>query len=104
MQCELQFIHMYTLLFLSLVEFFIELVIFITGISLVDETPSEDLEEEAGVELTEGVKVAYTLPQHKVDDSADTVSDTQASLDDLMAQMKAMQWYVSLTSFYMYWI
>lgn len=61
------------------------------GISLVDETPADQLrEEDPGVELVQGVRAAYTVPQSQSTDDANTVTDTQVSLDELMAQMKAI--------------
>lgn len=57
----------------------------------MDETPQEQLQEGAvGVELGAGVCAAYTVPVPKPVDDSNTVSDTQASLDELMAQMKAI--------------
>lgn len=57
----------------------------------MDETPQEQLQEGAvGVELGAGVCAAYTVPAPKPADDSNTVSDTQASLDELMAQMKAI--------------
>ncbi|XP_046662116.1 ubiquitin-like modifier-activating enzyme 5 [Homalodisca vitripennis] len=60
------------------------------GISLVDETPAEQLQEDtaAGIELVAGVRAAYVVPQSSTADPLNTVEDTQASLDELMAQMK----------------
>uniref|UniRef100_A0A1B6I7H0 Ubiquitin-like modifier-activating enzyme 5 n=1 Tax=Homalodisca liturata TaxID=320908 RepID=A0A1B6I7H0_9HEMI len=60
------------------------------GISLVDETPAEQLQEDtaAGIELVAGVRTAYVVPQSSTADPHNTVEDTQASLDELMAQMK----------------
>jgi len=62
------------------------------GISLVDETPADQLCEAADTELqlTAGVRPAYTVPQPSSADDANIVTDTQASLDELMAQMKSM--------------
>ncbi|KAG8266155.1 Ubiquitin-like modifier-activating enzyme 5 [Homalodisca vitripennis] len=59
-------------------------------ISLVDETPAEQLQEDtaAGIELVAGVRAAYVVPQSSTADPLNTVEDTQASLDELMAQMK----------------
>lgn len=57
----------------------------------MDETPADQLrEEDPGVELVEGLRAAYTVPQSQSADDANTVTDTQASLDELMAQMKAI--------------
>ncbi|XP_054278166.1 ubiquitin-like modifier-activating enzyme 5 [Macrosteles quadrilineatus] len=63
------------------------------GICLVDETPAEQLQDDAPAVqgLVEGVRAAYSVPQSSTQtDNADTVTDTAVSLDDLMAQMKAM--------------
>lgn len=63
------------------------------GICLVDETPAEQLQDDAPAVqgLVEGVRAAYSVPQSSSQtDNADTVTDTAVSLDDLMAQMKAM--------------
>ncbi|CAG9855294.1 unnamed protein product [Phyllotreta striolata] len=57
------------------------------GISLVDE--SEDTKEQ--VTISEGVQLAYTLPnQTAVEECEEATADADVSLDELMAQMKAI--------------
>nr|CAB3267422.1 ubiquitin-like modifier-activating enzyme 5 [Phallusia mammillata] len=64
------------------------------GIELVSETTAEDLkEDERSVpNLSEGLKMAYTVPAKNNDENSVTVdaSSNGASLDDLMAQMKTL--------------
>lgn len=63
------------------------------GICLVDETHPSELEadENLGQGLVAGVKAAYSIPSSAAPE-ADTneVDTTEVSLDDLMAQMKAI--------------
>lgn len=57
------------------------------GISLVDE--SKDVKDQ--VTVAEGVQLAYTLPnQAAVEECEEATADTDVSLDELMAQMKAI--------------
>lgn len=69
------------------------LYIFVSGISLVDE--STDIEEKcsANIQLTEGVKLAYNLPATSNDvepvASAET-EESEFSLDDLANQLKSL--------------
>lgn len=59
------------------------------GISLVDETPAEALKEESKEVLAEGLKRAYEAPIIE-STNAESIDDVNASLDELMAQMKSM--------------
>lgn len=64
-----------------------------TGICLVDETDPRKLhaDEDLGRGLVAGVKAAYTIPAPVVPDAeSNEVDASGASLDDLMAQMKAI--------------
>ena len=59
------------------------------GISLVDETPAEELKEESKEVLAEGLKRAYDAPIIE-SANAESVDEVSTSLDELMAQMKSM--------------
>ena len=59
------------------------------GISLVDETPAEALKDESKEVLAEGLKRAYEAPIIE-STNAESVDDVSTSLDELMAQMKAI--------------
>lgn len=66
-----------------------------TGICLVDETNPQELEadENLGEGLVTGVKAAYSIPTPATaasESGTDEVDTSGVSLDDLMAQMKAM--------------
>lgn len=56
------------------------------GISLIDES----IEEKDDTLIQEGVKLAYTLPNKGNIDECQEVKADDASLDDLMAQMKSL--------------
>jgi hypothetical protein len=63
------------------------------GICLVDETDPQKLQadEDLGKGLVQGVKVAYSIPVPTVsEERTDEVDISGVSLDDLMAQMKAI--------------
>lgn len=63
------------------------------GISLVDETDPQELQadENLGEGLVPGVKAAYSIPAPAASEARTNEVDTLgASLDDLMAQMKAL--------------
>ncbi|KAH3750869.1 ubiquitin-like modifier-activating enzyme 5 [Dreissena polymorpha] len=62
-------------------------------IELVSETSAEELSAAEGPrpKLTEGLRVAYTVPAPQNESDADnTVETEETSLDDLMNQMKAL--------------
>lgn len=65
---------------------------FYLGICVVDETPEADLKQDEGqsLGLVKGVRTAYSVPQATGSGDQATVGDTDASLEDLMAQMKSM--------------
>ena len=70
------------------------MILFVLGISVIDETPEADLKQDEGqsLGLVKGVRTAYSVPQATGagDQAATTVGDTDVSLEELMAQMKSM--------------
>lgn len=65
------------------------------GICVIDETPEADMKQDEGqsLGLVKGVRTAYSVPQATGSGdqaAAAVVGDTDASLEELMAQMKSM--------------
>ncbi|XP_022107347.1 ubiquitin-like modifier-activating enzyme 5 [Acanthaster planci] len=60
------------------------------GISLVDESSIDDLKTKAAPELASGLSYAYDRPDETTKDSDEVVTDTNQSLEELMAQMKSL--------------
>lgn len=56
------------------------------GISLVDES----VDEAEDTVIHQGIKLAYTIPSKDIADASQEVKEDEASLEDLMAQMKSI--------------
>ncbi|XP_071941740.1 ubiquitin-like modifier-activating enzyme 5 isoform X2 [Antedon mediterranea] len=60
------------------------------GICLVSETSDEDLKSKPAPELVAGLSYSYDKPESKKVDAAEEVGNDELSVEDLMAQMKAL--------------
>lgn len=63
---------------------------FVTGISLIDETVPDAVEDSSVTEIS-GVRQAYTLPSRPVETEPEVAAGSSGpSLEELMAQMKSI--------------